>query len=103
MMIDVRELGPLQLDGLREVANIGAGHAATAMSQLTGKQIWIDVPQIRIFGIEDVGRVTGADTEVVRERAHALARVSSVGFTSTRSSARSRPSRMTSARWSSRR
>lgn len=65
MMIDVRELGPLQLDGLREVANIGAGHAATAMSQLTGKQIWIDVPQIRIFGIEDVGRVTGTDTEVV--------------------------------------
>ena len=29
-MVDVRELGSLQLDGLREVANIGAGHAATA-------------------------------------------------------------------------
>ena len=38
-MIDVRELGTLQLDALREVANIGAGHAATALSQLTSPNL----------------------------------------------------------------
>ena len=36
-MDDVRELKALQLDALREVANIGAGHAATALSQMTNR------------------------------------------------------------------
>ena len=35
-MNDIRNLTPGQLDALREVANIGAGHAATALSQMTG-------------------------------------------------------------------
>ena len=33
-MDDIRSLKALQLDALREVANIGAGHAATALSQM---------------------------------------------------------------------
>ena len=33
-MDDLRALKALQLDALREVANIGAGHAATALSQM---------------------------------------------------------------------
>ena len=37
---------PLQLDALREVANMGAGHAATALSQMTGGTIMISVPTI---------------------------------------------------------
>jgi chemotaxis protein CheC len=35
-----------QLDALREVANIGACHAATALSQLTAQRIMISVPSI---------------------------------------------------------
>jgi chemotaxis protein CheC len=54
MIHDVRELRPLQLDALREVANIGAGHAATALSQLTNRRIWVDVPQIRVSPLEEV-------------------------------------------------
>ena len=34
---DVRNLSRAALDALREVANIGAGHAATALSQITGQ------------------------------------------------------------------
>lgn len=64
-MLDVRELGSLQLDALREVANIGAGHAATALSQLTGRRIWVDAPRIEVIRIEDVGEVTGRSDEVV--------------------------------------
>lgn len=37
----------LRSDGLREVATIGAGHAATALSQLTDRRIMISVPQVR--------------------------------------------------------
>ena len=36
-MDDLRSLKALQLDALREVANIGAGHAATALSQMIGE------------------------------------------------------------------
>ncbi len=44
----VRSLSPLQLDALREVANMGAGHAATALSQMTGGRIMISVPRLHV-------------------------------------------------------
>lgn len=47
-------LKDVQLDALREVANIGAGHAATALSQMTGSTIMISVPTINIASLEDV-------------------------------------------------
>lgn len=59
------ELGVLQLDGLREVANIGAGHAATALSQLTGRRIMIDVPEVQFVKVEDVSELTGDPAEAV--------------------------------------
>ncbi len=64
-MLDVRELGTLQLDALREVANIGSGHAATALSQLTGRRIWVDAPTIRVVPVEEVAGLTGGQDEVV--------------------------------------
>jgi chemotaxis protein CheC len=53
-MNDVLTLKAFQLDALREVANIGAGHAATALSQMTGSTIMITVPTINITRLEDV-------------------------------------------------
>ena len=47
-MEDLRSLKALQLDALREVANIGAGHAATALSQMIGETIMISVPTINV-------------------------------------------------------
>jgi chemotaxis protein CheC len=51
---DVRNLTPEQLDALREVANIGAGHAATALSEMTNQRIMISVPRVNIASLEDV-------------------------------------------------
>lgn len=64
-MEDVRDLKALQIDALREVANIGAGHAATALSQMTDRRIMITVPQINIARLEDVANLLGAPTDVV--------------------------------------
>jgi chemotaxis protein CheC len=50
----VRRLAAPQLDALREVANIGAGHAATALSQMTGQRIMISVPQIFVAPLEEL-------------------------------------------------
>lgn len=63
--MDARDLGPRQLDALREVANIGAGHAATALSQMVNQRIMVDIPEIKIVRLEDVGEIIGAPDEIV--------------------------------------
>jgi chemotaxis protein CheC len=55
-MADLLSLTPTELDALRETASIGAGHAATALSQMTGSRIMISVPRITISALEDVPR-----------------------------------------------
>ena len=64
-MDDVRELHALQRDALREVANIGAGHAATALSQLTSRTIMISVPEVNITRLEEVPEILGKPDDVV--------------------------------------
>src|SRR3954470_1740389 len=41
-------LSTARLDALREAANIGAGHAATALSTLTATRIMISVPMVNV-------------------------------------------------------
>lgn len=64
-MDDVRDLHALQRDALREVANIGAGHAATALSQLTNSTIMISVPEVNITRLEEVPEVLGKADDVI--------------------------------------
>jgi chemotaxis protein CheC len=64
-MQELLSLRPMQLDALREVANIGAGHAATALSQMTGQTIMISVPRINIAPLEDVPPHIGDPEEPV--------------------------------------
>lgn len=64
-MEDLRSLKALQLDALREVANIGAGHAATALSQMVGQTIMISVPTINIARLEDVPPQVGEPDQPV--------------------------------------
>jgi len=62
---DIRNLKALQLDALREVSNMGAGHAATALSQMTGQKIMISVPHLTISKLEDVPNQIEAREEPV--------------------------------------
>ncbi len=39
---------PARIDALKEVASIGAGHAATALSLMTGARIMIEVPMVTV-------------------------------------------------------
>ena len=64
-MEDLRSLKALQMDALREVANIGAGHAATALSQMVGHTIMISVPTINIARLEDVPPQVGEPDQPV--------------------------------------
>jgi chemotaxis protein CheC len=58
-------LNPVERDALREVANIGAGHAATALSQMTNRVIMIDVPEVEVRRIEEVAELLGPPDTVV--------------------------------------
>jgi chemotaxis protein CheC len=62
---DVRSLSRAALDALREVANIGAGHAATALSQITGQRIMISVPELMIVALEEVPNLVAPEDEPV--------------------------------------
>ena len=58
-------LRDLELDALKEVANVGAGHAATALSQLTNRRIMIDVPEVEFCAIEDAAAAIGDGNTIV--------------------------------------
>ncbi|MEP7227428.1 MAG: chemotaxis protein CheC [Gemmatimonadales bacterium] len=64
-MEDVRDLKESQLDAMREVANIGAGHAATALSQMTNRTIMITVPRVNIRPLEETCDTVGPPEEVI--------------------------------------
>ena len=47
------ELNSLELDTLREVGSVGTGNAATALSQLLGREVRITLPEVRIMGYNE--------------------------------------------------
>jgi chemotaxis protein CheC len=49
-----RELNNVQLDALKEISNIGMGHAATALSQMIGQTVTLRVPHVTITEISQV-------------------------------------------------
>ena len=58
-------LDPREMDLLREVANIGAGHAATALSTMIGSTIMISVPRVNVLEVDDVPPVVSSHEEPV--------------------------------------
>jgi len=58
-------IGENQLDLLREIGNIGAGHAATAMSKLLNKPVNMEVPQVRLVPFDQIAEQVGGPEAVV--------------------------------------
>lgn len=58
-------LSASQLDALREISNIGMGHAATALSQLTGDRVELRVPRVTVTEISAVPALLGGAEQVV--------------------------------------
>lgn len=50
-----------ELDALAEACNIGMGHAATALSQLTGKGVDIQAPRLQVVDGAGLGSVLNAE------------------------------------------
>lgn len=58
-------LGEAQLDALREIGNIGAGTAASALAQMTGRTVPMGVPTVTLLPVEEVADRTGDAERVV--------------------------------------
>lgn len=54
-------LTPMQLDVLKEIGNIGAGNAATALSKLVNRKIDMTVPAVNVIPFYDVFSKIGED------------------------------------------
>lgn len=55
----INDLNNVQLDTLKEIGNIGQGHAASALSSVLNEEIDVDVPEIKILDFNDVVNYLG--------------------------------------------
>ena len=53
------------MDVLRELGNIGAGNAMTALSQMLGCKVDMRVPQIRLLEFKEVGAIMGGEEQIM--------------------------------------
>lgn len=61
---DYDELSTLELDTLREIGSIGTGNAATALSELIGREVRIQEPEVRIMGYNEAIEWIGGPEEI---------------------------------------
>ena len=65
-MENYEQLNDLQIDVLREIGNIGAGNAATALATMLDEKVDISVPKVRITDFDTaVNALGGAETLTV--------------------------------------
>ena len=55
----------LQLDALRELANIASGNAATALSQMLGREVGLTVPRVLALPLADAVEACGSPDESI--------------------------------------
>lgn len=64
-MLNLDQLNEMHLDVLKEIGNIGAGNAATSLSQLLNTTVDMTVPTVRILDINDAATALGGPENVV--------------------------------------
>lgn len=65
MTIKLNRLSLMQLDALKELGNIGAGNAATALSQILNKKVDMSVPRVKVYPIEEIPELFGGSENIV--------------------------------------
>lgn len=61
----INKISSIHLDLLKEIGNIGAGHAATALSQLLNKKIDMKVPNVQVVSFDEMMNMAGGAENVV--------------------------------------
>jgi len=64
-MTDRKTLTDFQKDALKEVGNIGIGHATTSLSQMVNKRVWISIPDMKLLPLIEVPALVKNEDPVV--------------------------------------
>lgn len=64
-IIDLDNLDSMQKDVLKEIGNIGAGNATTALSKMINSKVDMKVPKVELVGLSDVAAVMGDEETVM--------------------------------------
>jgi chemotaxis protein CheC len=64
-MNGINHFTSIHLDYLKEIGNIGAGNAATALSRLLNKKINMNIPKVQIVGFDEMVEMAGGAENVV--------------------------------------
>jgi len=63
--IDLDGLNDMQFDVLKEIGNIGAGNATTALSTMLNIKVDMSVPNVALIPFKEIGSVIGAEEDAV--------------------------------------
>ncbi len=63
--ISLEAMSAEYVDVLRELGNIGAGNAMTALAQLLNCKVDMKVPQVRLLEFQDVGTLIGGEEQLM--------------------------------------
>ncbi|MBQ7972755.1 MAG: chemotaxis protein CheC [Lachnospiraceae bacterium] len=63
--IDLNDINQEYFDVLRELGNIGAGNATTALAQMLNCKVDMKVPQVRLLPFSEVGSVMGGEEQLM--------------------------------------
>lgn len=61
LKIDLDELNTIQYDVLKEIGNIGAGNATTALSKLINSKVDMRVPKVNLIGFSELAASIGGE------------------------------------------
>ncbi len=63
--LDLETMSAEYVDVLKELGNIGAGNAMTALAQLLNCKVDMKVPQVRLLEFKDVGTLIGGEEQIM--------------------------------------
>ncbi len=59
--MSLNDVNSMYFDVLKEIGNIGAGNATTALAQMLGTKVDMSVPQVSLLDFKDVGAIVGGE------------------------------------------
>lgn len=63
--MEVDKLNDITLDVLKELGNIGAGSAATALANMLSAKVDMKVPNVRVLEFKDVANILGGEENLI--------------------------------------
>ncbi len=63
--VDLNNMDGIYFDVLKEIGNIGAGNATTALAQLLNQKVDMKVPKVALLEFSEVGEVMGGEEQLM--------------------------------------